>query len=115
MLHVLEEDHLLSHWLNNGRTFTQSIKPSLDFSQYYGKDGDSPRQVTGMCLHVMEKHCRTDYQYENSCVKIVTFYLRLMFYRSKLESRRDVSVTRISDGFPQLQILSAFTSILIAI
>ena len=31
------------------------------------KDGDPHRHFTGTCRHVMEKHCRTDYQYENSC------------------------------------------------
>ena len=33
------------------------------------KDGDLHRHVTSMCLHVMEKHCRTDYQFENSCTQ----------------------------------------------
>ena len=34
----------------------------------YRKDGDLHRHLTGTSRHVMEKHCRTDYQYGNSCI-----------------------------------------------
>ena len=34
------------------------------------QDGDPHRLVTSTCRHIMEKHCRTDYQYENSCTQI---------------------------------------------
>ena len=68
---MLQGDHILSHWLNAGRTLTQSNRPSIFRTTATNsdnrKDSDPHRLVTGTCRHVMEKHCRTDYQYENSC------------------------------------------------
>ena len=48
--HVLEGDHLLSHWLKVGRTLTQSNRPSIFRTKQNsanGKDGDPHRHVTG--------------------------------------------------------------------
>ena len=38
------------------------------------KDGDPHRHDTGTYQHVMDKHCRTDYQYENSCISFSDWY-----------------------------------------
>ena len=53
-----------------------------------GNDGDPHRYVTGTCRHVMEKHCRTDHQCENSCIFLRT---TVYYYCSYSPQSRNVS------------------------
>ena len=46
----------------NSKSGSHMVGTAYEFST---RDGDSHRHVNGTCRHVMEKHCRTDYQYEN--------------------------------------------------
>ena len=52
------------------------------------KDGDPHRHVTGTCRHVIEKHCRTDNQYENSCMyEDTSSHLWNLFHKIMTESK----------------------------
>ena len=83
-----DRNHLLSHWLNVGRTLTQSISRFFERQQHNSanrKDSDPYGHVTGTCRHVIERHCRTDNQYDNRCTAVVIEHLnwrgRFMYYR----------------------------------
>ena len=70
---MLEGDHIGSRLVERWRnlTVTRFFERQQQNSSNR-KDGDPHRHVTGTCRHVMEKHCRTDYQYENTCIQRTT-------------------------------------------